>query len=279
MRLGDARKLVDQLDESQPATTLIDRPIRPTSPAADLWAAHQARVRDQAAHLSSPSLFKQVQSADPLALRFVAPALVLAAGIHAGPSATQRLLAGIDPDFGAIVGADKLTAQAWVAPPGYTNRAPFILEDGARNAAPDGSELTIRVDARSAPTLIVVEGDDTTRRKLTLLERPDMVPVLLRAAEGSGLRSSEHTRVSALKAMEDLLMLDGEMPVETQEKLTEKESIVRIVNILRVEEDQELLTSILRVVRLLSSKARAFKRLLVENEGLSILLQHSLLLS
>ena len=162
----DARKLVDQLDESQPATTLIDRPIRPTSPAADLWAAHQARVRDQAAHLSSPSLFKQVQSADPLALRFVAPALVLAAGIHAGPSATQRLLAGIDPDFGAIVGADKLTAQAWVAPPGYTNRAPFILEDGARNAAPDGSELTIRVDARSAPTLIVVEGDDTTRRKL-----------------------------------------------------------------------------------------------------------------
>ena len=50
---------------------------------------------------------------------------------------------------------------------------------------------------------------------------------------------------------------------------------MRIVNILRVEEDQELLTSILRVVRLLSSKARAFKRLLVENEGLSILLQHA----
>ena len=64
-------------------------------------------------------------------------------------------------------------------------------------------------------------------------------------------------------------------PTSKLMKKTEKESIVRIVNILRVEEDQELLTSILRVVRLLSSKARAFKRLLVENEGLSILLQHA----
>ena len=134
-----------------------------------------------------------------------------------------------------------------------------------------GVDPRLQHDAISTLSLLA----DTTRRKLTLLERPDMVPVLLQAAEGSGLRSSEHTRVSALKAMEDLLMLDGEMPVETQEKLTEKESIVRIVNILRVEEDQELLTSILRVVRLLSSKARAFKRLLVENEGLSILLQHA----
>ena len=162
----EARDIVDALDESRPASTIIDRPTRLEGETAAIWAEHRARVQEAAARLSAPSLWPQAQAADPLYLRFIGPALLIAAGVSAGATAPQRLMSGLDPDFGALVGADKLTVQAWVAPPGYTNRAPFVIESGAREAAPAGSEFTIRIDARSAPTLVLEQDDITERRKL-----------------------------------------------------------------------------------------------------------------
>lgn len=161
-----AREIVDALDESRPASTLIDRPVKLEGEAAALWAEHQTRVKEAAARLPSPSLFRQAQAGDPLYLRIIAPSLLVLAAGAAGSSAPQRLMAGIDPDFGALIGADKLTVQAWVAPPGYTNRAPFVIENDAETSAPAGSELTLRVNAISAPTLVVVEDGDTSRRRL-----------------------------------------------------------------------------------------------------------------
>ena len=84
-----ARDIVDALDESRPASTLIDRPTRLEGETAAIWAEHRARVQEAAARLSAPSLWRQARAADPLFLRFIGPSLLIAAGVSAGVTAPQ----------------------------------------------------------------------------------------------------------------------------------------------------------------------------------------------
>ncbi len=157
---ADARRLVDNLSEDRPATAMIDRPATPTPDAARLWHAHQERIAKNAGNLKPPSLSAHLRAADPFYLRFIAPGLLAGLFVAMGPSnSIDRIGKAISPDLGALLGADQLTVQAWVTPPAHTNRAPFELEPKALTQSPQGSEVTIRVNAPGAPVLkLVTEG-------------------------------------------------------------------------------------------------------------------------
>ena len=163
---ADSRELVDRLSEDRPATTVIDAPVDPTPVGEELWRAHVERVQFDARSLPSPSIFSRVREADPYFLRILAPAVLVLAGVAAGDRAAPRLMASLVPDVGALAGADQLSAQAWVSPPAYTNRAPFILPNGGIDVSPQGSEVTIRIDSPRAPTLTTRDGKKRERMKL-----------------------------------------------------------------------------------------------------------------
>ena len=164
--LQDGRELVDALSETKPASTMIDRPSSISPQAAKLWAAHQRRIAENAQHLPKPSVRPQLKAADPLYLRILAPTLLVAAGLHAGARAPDMLATGFRPDFGALMGADQLTAQAWISPPSYTNTAPFVLSSEEAVSAPAGSVMTLRVEAPGNPVLKVRNEDGVSRQKL-----------------------------------------------------------------------------------------------------------------
>lgn len=161
-----AFNLVDELSENRPASTLIDNPVRPDAKAAALWASHQANVSKEAETLPFPSVWKIAKNIDPLFLRFIIPALLIGSFLYAGNSAPQRIKTAFNADFGTLVGADELKAQAWVSPPVYTGQAPFDVTINESFAAPSGSEMTIRVDTHGEPELKLLYGEKTKSMKL-----------------------------------------------------------------------------------------------------------------
>ncbi|MEM6627341.1 MAG: DUF4175 family protein, partial [Pseudomonadota bacterium] len=167
------REAVDALMEGSPATTLIDRPTRADAEGAALWEAHRARIAAQAAKLPAPDANPAWKEADPFRLRFVVPVAGAACLVAAGESAGPRILAAASPDIGALFGAHLVSAQAWVAPPAYTGKAPFDLASGEIASAPTGSELTLRINAPGAPKLKISNGE--TARSETLTRGPDGV--------------------------------------------------------------------------------------------------------
>ncbi len=163
----EAINKVDSLSEMRPASSLVDVPVRPHSKAASLWAAHKQRIDEEASTLKSPSLFSKARSIDPLFLRFLTPLALIAAAIFANDAAIPRIQSSFRADFGTLVGADDLTAQAWVTPPAYTGQAPFDVPTNETFSAPAGSEFTIRVDTHGKPKLKLHYSDETKMLPLT----------------------------------------------------------------------------------------------------------------
>ncbi len=92
----------------------------------------------------------------PAWLRVVTPSLVIIAVVIAGVNTPDRLRKGFFPDFGALVGAHKLTVEAWITPPSYTGTAPFLLTSGEPAKVPQGSEITLRVIGPVAPNIKIM---------------------------------------------------------------------------------------------------------------------------
>ncbi len=157
--INDARRHVDALSETHPATTFSDNPIHPHAKAAALWAEHRARVSKQAETLSAPSLLHKARAIDPLFLRILLPICLLASALFAGELFETRFKSAFSADYGSLVGADKLKAQAWVTPPAYTGQAPFDVAMNENFRAPQGSDFTIRVETHGKPKLRLIYGD------------------------------------------------------------------------------------------------------------------------
>lgn len=170
-RREDAVRALEAQSALRPVSALTDRPSAATPQAQALWRAHREQLAAAATTLRKPDLSDRWAALDPYRLRYGALGLlILSAGV-AWPNGFDRLQRALSPDYGAMLGADQVRIEAWVSPPAYTRRAPiFLKEDMTLIQAPAGSELTLRVQARSAPHL-VLSGE--TRQRLHMAATPD----------------------------------------------------------------------------------------------------------
>lgn len=158
---ADASNLLEASSELRPLSALKDRPAYPSAAAAGLWAAHRERLLAELKNLRLPTLNTEWRALDPYMLRAVLPAAVIAFAVLAGGDGPGRVWRALFPDYGALVGADKMIVEAWVTPPEHTGRPPIFLKPGSEDVrVPRGSEVTLRTEARSAPRLVMKGARD-----------------------------------------------------------------------------------------------------------------------
>jgi len=154
------REAVDALDvqsELRPLASLMDRPARPETTGVQLWRAHEYLLTDAARRLNVPGFPEVWQRIDPLRLRFVLPIALLALFALSWGNTYSRLSSALDPDYGSLFGAENIRIEAWITPPEHTGRAPiFLKEDQTDIRVPQGSVMTLRVQAPSTPKLRVI---------------------------------------------------------------------------------------------------------------------------
>lgn len=162
----EAIAALDSQSELRPLQSLADRPARPESTGVALWRAHEERLTDAARRLRIPGFRETWRRIDPLYLRYILPlVLVLLAGLN-GPQLNTRLTNALTPDYGALIGAERVRVEAWVTPPDYSGRAPIFLraeDDTVR--VPMGATITFRVQAPSTPRLKITTRRDRETQK------------------------------------------------------------------------------------------------------------------
>ena len=162
----EAIDALDQQSELRPLASLMDRPARPEKTGVQLWRAHEERLTDEARRLTVPGFAAIWQRIDPVRLRFVLPLAVLALFALSWGNTYSRLSSAMDPDYGSLFGAENIRIEAWITPPEHTGRAPiFLKDDQSQIRVPQGSVMTLRVQAPSTPKLRVRsdDGRKTTR--------------------------------------------------------------------------------------------------------------------
>ncbi|MCA8899160.1 MAG: DUF4175 family protein, partial [Hyphomonas sp.] len=151
-----ARRALDAQSPLRPVTSLTDRPADPSPGAQALWVSHRERLLASLRHLRPPSLMKQWRRLDPYFLRFVLPLALVGIAVLAAGEGPGRLARALSPDYGSLVGADNMKVEAWVTPPDHTGRAPVFLKPGLAGVrVPQGSEVTLRTEAPTAPRLLM----------------------------------------------------------------------------------------------------------------------------
>ncbi|MFN3212681.1 MAG: DUF4175 domain-containing protein [Henriciella sp.] len=161
---------LDQQSDLRPLASLADRPARPEVQGVRLWRAHEERLTDAVRRLKVPNFSAVWPKLDPLRLRIILPLAL--AGILAlnFDQAGSRLSQAFNPDYGSLFGAENVRIEAWIAPPEHTGRAPIFLKaDQTEARVPNGSVMTLRVQAPSAPKLRVksAAGRETIRFEAT----------------------------------------------------------------------------------------------------------------
>ncbi len=132
--------------------TLSQEDLSPETQA--LWAAHRLRAAEALKKLKAGAPHPRIDKYDPFALR---AALVLMLVAVAGWSSTDigsRLRAAFAvPEIPAGAG---FRIDAWISPPSYTGKEPFVLAGGSLSsgkeaiAVPQGSVLTVKVNGPDA---------------------------------------------------------------------------------------------------------------------------------
>lgn len=144
--------------------------------AVALWREHQARIRAGVSNLRVGQPRPRLIRRDPLALRFALALALLVAGVAAGPEAPSRLANALSPDITTALAARQAALDAWITPPGYTNRPPVFLtraNDGQPQPqtpilVPQGSVLVAQVsDAGQAPVVAMTGKPDNDAFELT----------------------------------------------------------------------------------------------------------------
>lgn len=152
----EAAALLDRQSLSRPVSFLNDRSTDPSQTAAALWRAERARCAGQVSTLRVPVLSDEWKSLDPFRLRYLLPVLVLVLAVAAGPRFAERSLSAFLPDIAVLAGADRIIVEAWVTPPEYTGQPPVLLKPGMTGLrVPQGSQVTLRTQASSAPSLVL----------------------------------------------------------------------------------------------------------------------------
>jgi len=162
---SEASRLLEAPSELRPLTSLKDRPAHPSPAAAGLWQAHRARLLAELRNLRLPRLTAEWKALDPYLLRGLLPVAVIAFAVLAGGDGPGRIWRALFPDYGALVGADKMIVEAWVTPPEHTGRPPIFLKPGSEDVrVPKGSVVTLRTEAPSAPRIVMKGARDRDAR-------------------------------------------------------------------------------------------------------------------
>ncbi len=167
---GLAEDLLDRQSELRPISGLKDRPVVPASDQQSLWVRHRDRLLDEVKRLRPPRFIREWRALDPFYLRYVVPVAILAIAVIGWSELPNRMKTAFMPDYGALMGADNMVVEAWITPPEHSGQAPIFLTPKSQNLrVPEGSRITLRTDARSAPKLIM-------KAKRTLKKRFEPTP-------------------------------------------------------------------------------------------------------
>ena len=112
----------------RPATTIADEIAVPTkdSHALALWRAHIERALRAGKTLKAGLPVPRLALRDPIAVRALVVVLAVATFIAAGGERTRRLAAAFD--WQGVMLPANFRVDAWVSPPTYTGKPPFILQ-------------------------------------------------------------------------------------------------------------------------------------------------------
>ncbi len=126
---------------------LRDRPAQQDRVAEALWLAQSGPKPARTSPLAAGPAATRLGGARPHGLRGALVVALVAAVVVAGPQIPGRLGRAFTLDFAfAHFGGPPPTVTAWVTPPAYTGRAPFLLSPQTLSfAAPAGSRLTVTV--------------------------------------------------------------------------------------------------------------------------------------
>lgn len=153
---AQAEDLLDRQSELRPISSLKDRPVAPARDQQSLWVRHRDRLLADVKGLRPPRFLREWRALDPFFLRFVVPLAVLAIAFIGWNDLPGRMKSAFMPDYGSLVGADNMVVEAWITPPEHSGQAPIFLTPKSQDLrVPEGSRITLRTAARSAPKLIM----------------------------------------------------------------------------------------------------------------------------
>ena len=145
----EARAALDADHVEAPATALADALSNKGDPQTErLWRLHLRRAENLAARLRMVWPAPRLWADDPYAMGALAALALCAGAFLAGPEKYARLAAAFDWRF-ANVDAAASRIDAWIDPPAYTGKPPFVLsaakaDENALVSAPVGSIITVR---------------------------------------------------------------------------------------------------------------------------------------
>jgi uncharacterized protein (TIGR02302 family) len=123
-----------------------------------LWALHRERLARRVEKLAPAPPAPGLAARDPRALRFASLLLAVAAGLLAGSERYPRVAAAFDWR-GDIASAAPARVDAWIDPPGYTDKPPMLLKVAGQEkpevlVTPQGSALVVRADPGQVETRV-----------------------------------------------------------------------------------------------------------------------------
>jgi uncharacterized protein (TIGR02302 family) len=132
----------------------------PSPETLALWKAHRIRAAQALKKLKAGAPHPRIDKYDPFALRAALLLMLIAAGAWAWEDFGSRVRAAFAvPEAPAGAG---VRIDAWISPPEYTRKEPFLLADtrGAEAVpVPQGSALTVKINAPDAAGYQVTLGD------------------------------------------------------------------------------------------------------------------------
>ena len=153
----------DSLKRLEQASALRHRPLpafndtlpqeAPSPETLALWDAHRARAAEALKELKTGAPYARTDRADPFALRALLVLMLVAACSWAWGDIGARFRAAfIVPDSPSGSG---FRIDAWISPPAYTRKEPFVLPDTFAKSAdaiavPQGSQITVKINGPDA---------------------------------------------------------------------------------------------------------------------------------
>ncbi|MGO9544013.1 MAG: TIGR02302 family protein [Rhodomicrobium sp.] len=156
--------------DHRPLTAFNDTLLQadPSPETLALWEAHRAHAAQALKDLTAGAPHPRIDKYDPFALRAALLLLLAAAGSWGWGDLRSRVQAAFTiPEIPAGAG---FRIDAWISPPAYTRKEPFVLPAGpaARGAAavPLGSVLTVKINGPDAAGYSVELNDGTRTQTL-----------------------------------------------------------------------------------------------------------------
>lgn len=144
-----------------------------------IWDAHRKRLSDLLSRLRVGPPQPRTDRHDPLALRALLLLGVVTLFAFAGDSAFDRL--GSAFRFGGPAGLADARLDAWIAPPGYTQKPPVMLADGSKPRPFSALNATAGVIEVPARSVLIVRSSGAQSLRLGLemtrdgVKRPEVV--------------------------------------------------------------------------------------------------------